>query len=87
MIGGDIYDKNDEWHAEWDVPENLIIPYPYITFPNIDENSVGMVSEITPNNFTIITSSLPKFLNDGKLIDSCYIVIDLNIIKHILAIL
>jgi len=65
-IGGYILDKNDEWYSKWDIPENFTIPRRCVFFTKNNENSFGMISEITPNNFTIITSSLPKDANDGK---------------------
>jgi len=86
-IGGNIFDKNDEWYSKWDIPENFTIPFPCIIFNKLDEKSIGIISVITPNNFTIITSSLPKYAKDGKLYLSFCIIIDLPLLKYILFIL
>ncbi|CAG8550524.1 12249_t:CDS:2, partial [Funneliformis mosseae] len=62
-FGGEIYDNNDHWYSKL---ENFTIPFPCVSFSNDDENSFEMISEITPNSFTLTTAPLPKFVDDGR---------------------
>ncbi|CAG8651380.1 2949_t:CDS:2, partial [Funneliformis caledonium] len=62
-FSGDIYDNNDNWYSKLDLPENIT---KCVGFNNTNENSAEMISEITSNNFTLITIPLPKFVDDGR---------------------
>ncbi|CAI2172372.1 20074_t:CDS:2 [Funneliformis geosporum] len=64
--GGDIYDDNDNWYSKLELPENFTIQNPCFAFNNEVEEGFEMISKITTNNFTMITASLPKFVDDGR---------------------
>ena len=66
LLNGDIYDDNNKLNSTLDVPENFTIPYPCIVINDYIEKNLDIISNITTNNFTIITSELPRFV-DGKI--------------------
>lgn len=66
LLRGDIYDNNDNLNSTMDIPENFTLPYPCVVINDYIERSLDMISNITSNNFTIITSELPRFIS-GKI--------------------
>ena len=66
LISGDFLDNNkpiSKWNFH--IP-NSTIPRPCKIFNSNNGNDVKILTEITPNNMTIITSNLPKFIQDGN---------------------
>ena len=67
LLTGYILDDKGKLSSEWSFPFETL-PAPCIPFYNKVNNDIHIISEITPNNLTIITSNIQKFIDDGKLI-------------------
>ena len=67
VLGGQILDNNNVFYSKWNFPSS-IMPSPCFIIQDSSENKVYVVSEFSLNSITIITSNLPKFINDGKVI-------------------
>jgi len=69
LIDGEIFDTNDIYNSPWDIPENFVIPFPYVIIYNFIKKKFEIISSITQKSFTIISSDVPRFINaDGEYI-------------------
>ena len=66
ILTGYILDDNETLNSNWSFPY-IRLASPCIVFYSKNNNDVHIISEITSNKLTIITSNIPKFIDDGKL--------------------
>ncbi|RIA93990.1 hypothetical protein C1645_873712 [Glomus cerebriforme] len=68
-IGGDIFDPNNIFSSTWDVPPTFTIPSPCVIIYNFIEKKFEIISNITPTDFTIISTYMPRFNVDARAFD------------------